>query len=74
ESPDCDACLLDYYAILPELRDAGLGGRSLQRLAELVRDRGKYIRSRPRTSTLRRTMGRSPSGPGGTRSTPATDA
>ena len=43
ESPDCDACLLDYYAILPEFRDAGLGGRSLQRLAELVRDRGKYI-------------------------------
>ncbi|MBQ5581215.1 MAG: hypothetical protein IIT43_08205, partial [Clostridia bacterium] len=43
ESPDCDACLLDYYAILPEYRDAGLGGRTLQRLAELVRDRGKYI-------------------------------
>ena len=39
ESPDCDACLLDYYAILPEYRDAGLGGRTLQRLAELVRDR-----------------------------------
>lgn len=43
ESPDCDASLLDYYAILPEYRDAGLGGRTLQRLAELVRGKGKYI-------------------------------
>ena len=43
ESPDCGACLLDYYAILPEYRDAGLGGRTLQRLAELVRGKGKYI-------------------------------
>ena len=43
ESPDCDGCLLDYYAILPEFRDAGLGGRTLQRLAELVRGKGKYI-------------------------------
>lgn len=43
ESPDCDGCLLDYYAILPEYRDAGLGGRTLQRLAELVRGREKYI-------------------------------
>lgn len=43
ESPDCNACLLDYYAILPEYRSAGLGGRTLQRLAELVRGKGKYI-------------------------------
>ncbi len=43
ESPDCGACLLDYFAILPEYRDAGLGGRTLQRLAELVRGKGKYI-------------------------------
>lgn len=43
ESPDCGACLLDYYAILPEYRDAGLGGRTLQRLSELVRGKGKYI-------------------------------
>ncbi len=43
ESPDCDGCLLDYYAILPEYRDAGLGGRTLQRLAELVRGKSKYI-------------------------------
>lgn len=43
ESPDYDGCLLDYYAILPEYRDTGLGGRTLQRLAELVRGRGKYI-------------------------------
>lgn len=43
EVPDCEGCLLDYYAILPEFRDAGLGGRTLQRLAELCRGRGKYI-------------------------------
>ena len=43
ESPDCGACLLDYYAILPEYRDAGLGGHTLQRLSELVRGKGKYI-------------------------------
>lgn len=43
ESPDCGACLLDYYAILPEYRDAGLGGRTLQRLSELVHGKGKYI-------------------------------
>lgn len=43
ESPDTDACLLDYYAILPAFRSAGLGGHTLQRLAELVRGREKYI-------------------------------
>ena len=43
ERPDCDACLLDYYAILPDFRDRGLGGRFLLRLSELCRDRGKYI-------------------------------
>lgn len=40
---DCDAWLLDYFAILPERRDAGLGGRTLQRLSEMARDRGKYM-------------------------------
>lgn len=43
EPKDCGACLLDYYAILPEYRSSGLGGRSLQRLAELCAERGRYI-------------------------------
>lgn len=43
ESPDTDACLLDYYAILPEYRSAGLGGHTLQRLTDLVRETGKYL-------------------------------
>lgn len=41
--PDVDACLLDYYAVLPDYRDRGLGGRFLRRLSELIRDREKYI-------------------------------
>lgn len=43
EPQDCGACLLDYYAILPEYRSAGLGGRSLQELGELCAGRGRYI-------------------------------
>ncbi len=43
EAPNCDACLLDYYAILPEYRSSGLGGKSLKALSELVREKGKYI-------------------------------
>ncbi|MBQ8469324.1 MAG: GNAT family N-acetyltransferase [Clostridia bacterium] len=43
EPQNCDACLLDYYAILPEYRSGGLGGRSLQELAELCAQRGRYI-------------------------------
>ncbi len=43
DPPECGACLLDYYAILPAYRSAGLGGRTLRRLSEMVRDKGKYI-------------------------------
>ena len=43
ESPDTDACLLDYYAILPAFRSAGLGGHTLQRLADQVRSKNKYL-------------------------------
>ncbi|MBP5458977.1 MAG: hypothetical protein J6Y62_02220 [Clostridia bacterium] len=40
---DCDALLLDYYAILPAYRSDGLGGRTLRRLAEMARAEEKYI-------------------------------
>lgn len=41
--PDCGACLLDYYAVLPAYRDNGLGSRFLQRLKEVAYDREQYI-------------------------------
>lgn len=41
--PDCGAVLLDYFAVLPAYREAGLGGRTLQRLSEMMREQGKYI-------------------------------
>lgn len=41
--PDCGAVLLDYFAILPEYRNDGLGGRTLQRLSEMMREKEKYL-------------------------------
>lgn len=43
EPKDCGACLLDYYAVLPDYRSEGLGGYSLGLLAEYVRLRGRYV-------------------------------
>lgn len=43
EAPNCDACLLDYFAILPEYRSFGLGGCSLRLFSDLIGQKGKYL-------------------------------